>query len=272
MMLKQASFTFSVPKTAGSQPTSSFMPDPAAAMATDNLDWGSLTTFDPSVLSLLDDSPSQPTATDGASQLDFGFGSPGAFTTIASNPSFMSFASAFDDPPSEHPSAGTPPFSFDSSPPNSWGQSPSTSDPNAVEDLFNSCGPINFQALISDTPSINNRNSVSPILHRSSPSTSSSGQSSTLNTPKDSSSVSNACSGGADCPKTKEQIREHVAQQGLSVFAPSPNLTIKETGDSVFGPTIMCKGSSFPKTAKSDSNVPVLSAWRTITSNPEFKV
>lgn len=33
----------------------------------------------------------------------------------------------------------------------------------------------------------------------------------------------------------------------------------------------MCKGSSFPKTEMSDKNIEVLTAWRTITSNPQFK-
>ena len=48
---------------------------------------------------------------------------------------------------------------------------------------------------------------------------------------------------------------------------PSPR---KSTSKDV--PTVMCRGSSFPKTEKSDKNIEVLSAWRTITSNPKFKV
>jgi len=34
---------------------------------------------------------------------------------------------------------------------------------------------------------------------------------------------------------------------------------------------VMCRGSSFPKTEQSEKNVEVLSAWRSITSNPQFK-
>ena len=34
---------------------------------------------------------------------------------------------------------------------------------------------------------------------------------------------------------------------------------------------IMCKGATFPMTEKSDSNIEVLTAWRTITSHPDFK-
>jgi len=34
---------------------------------------------------------------------------------------------------------------------------------------------------------------------------------------------------------------------------------------------ISCSGSKFPKTQKSDKNIEVLTAWRTITSHPKFK-
>jgi len=34
---------------------------------------------------------------------------------------------------------------------------------------------------------------------------------------------------------------------------------------------VMCRGSSFPKTEQNDENIEVLSAWRSITSNPQFK-
>jgi AP-1-like factor len=34
---------------------------------------------------------------------------------------------------------------------------------------------------------------------------------------------------------------------------------------------VMCKGSSFPKTERNDRNIEVLAAWRSITSNPQFK-
>jgi len=34
---------------------------------------------------------------------------------------------------------------------------------------------------------------------------------------------------------------------------------------------IMCKDATFPMTEKSDKNVEVLTAWRSITSHPHFK-
>lgn len=34
---------------------------------------------------------------------------------------------------------------------------------------------------------------------------------------------------------------------------------------------IMCKGATFPMTEKSENNIEVLTAWRTITSHPDFK-
>ena len=52
-------------------------------------------------------------------------------------------------------------------------------------------------------------------------------------------------------------------------FAPFLKKAVDDNGA---GPIVMCKGSSFPRTEKSDKNVEVLTAWRTITSNPQFKV
>ena len=46
---------------------------------------------------------------------------------------------------------------------------------------------------------------------------------------------------------------------------------VKKMSDGT-GTMVMCKGSSFPKTEKNDRNIEVLTAWRTITSNPQFKV
>ena len=46
----------------------------------------------------------------------------------------------------------------------------------------------------------------------------------------------------------------------------------KSAGEDGGTPFVMCRGSSFPKTQQSDKNVEVLTAWRTITSNPQFKV
>ncbi|KAJ7066880.1 hypothetical protein B0H15DRAFT_738270, partial [Mycena belliarum] len=73
MMLKEGTFTFSVSKAAGSSSanpasvcsTSVTAPSPFPSSSSNPLDWSSLTTFDPAMLSLLDDTPQQ-TATDNA--------------------------------------------------------------------------------------------------------------------------------------------------------------------------------------------------------------
>ena len=50
-------------------------------------------------------------------------------------------------------------------------------------------------------------------------------------------------------------------------------VSVKKGSDPLLGgPMVMCKGSSFPKTEQSDKNIEVLTAWRSITSDPQFKV
>ncbi|KAI1790443.1 hypothetical protein LXA43DRAFT_504702 [Ganoderma leucocontextum] len=107
------------------------------------------------------------------------------------------------------------------------------------------------------------------------------------------------------CPKTKQQLSKAIAEAGQSSFVqgsafvqnggPSPASSAgsekpgegesagvscempfapflrKAAGENGGTPFVMCKGSSFPKTQKSDKNIEVLTAWRTITSNPQFK-
>jgi len=46
-------------------------------------------------------------------------------------------------------------------------------------------------------------------------------------------------------------------------------MNIKKAGTE--HPMVMCRGSSFPKTEQNEKNIEVLSAWRSITSNPQFK-
>lgn len=91
------------------------------------------------------------------------------------------------------------------------------------------------------------------------------------------------------CPRTKADFAAHIANTISSPFAPdlprpgtasnkgSPregvSSAIKKTaGDGKDGGQISCQGSVFPKTEKSERNVEVLQAWRSITSNPQFKV
>ena len=273
------------------------------------LDWSSLTTFDPAMLNLLDDSVPQPTATEGAMQMDFGFGantglaSNAPYTTIASNPMFMSFASTFDSLSPEASSSSSPSnnfnnhnnntnnnnmgFSFDMNPLTTW-PTPSTSQDAVLDDLFagylSSTGAMDL-SMLSHSPA-----SISPVAHhvtppgmnsRTSPlgsisSSSSSpsmlGSSSIFTTPRDS---PQSDGGGPDpvhhgsCPKTKKELEQRVVAAGASPFAPS---SLRKSSDGVLGTMISCAGSNFPKTEKSDKNVEVLSAWRTIRADPKFKV
>lgn len=71
------------------------------------------------------------------------------------------------------------------------------------------------------------------------------------------------------CPKTKSELVQRIAAAGASPFAPS---ILQKSSDNNMGSMVSCAGSKFPRTAQSDKNVEVLSAWRSITSDPMFKV
>ncbi|KAJ7674436.1 hypothetical protein B0H17DRAFT_157928, partial [Mycena rosella] len=317
VMLKESTFTFSVPKPGGAasdkpssiysatsplsnirSPSVGSTSSPTPSSSANPLDWSSLTTFDPSMLSLLDDTPQQ-TATDGAMQMDFGFGESSGFsarnsyTTIASNPMFTSFASAFDTtpPPPAPPAseAGSSAFNFDMGSLSAW--STPNPDNGAFDDLFGGfmgpSNPLDFNAFIGGSSS-----SISPVTHHASLSnanlagrspanstTSSSSLSSDplFNTPRESSSSESEFDAetGKDCPKTRNELRSVISSSGSSPFAPeqttSAPASVRKTHDSVFGPTVMCEGSAFPQTEQSEKNLEILTAWRTVTSNPEFR-
>ncbi|KAF8213750.1 hypothetical protein K438DRAFT_1565466 [Mycena galopus ATCC 62051] len=315
VMLKESTFTFSVPKSGvsavGSVYTSPSFRSPTASLPASSppppsgvnpLDYSSLTTFDPGMLSLLDDTP-QPTATDGAMQMDFGFGGSGvpskSYTTIASNPMFTSFASVFDLPAASYSpsvpgptettasqSAATSAFNFDISSLSAW--STPNPDNGAFDDLFGGFmggNPVDFNdfnVLMANSPS----SSISPVAHHSSlnnnniaarspanSTTSSSSKSSDplFNTPRDSSSSDMDGDEDMDtkCPKTKDELRARISKTGLSTFVDEVPSVRK--ADSIFGPTVMCEGSAFPQTQQSEKNMEILTAWRTVTSDPMFK-
>lgn len=281
MMLKQQAFTFSVPRDnapnmANGSPASGSMPHPfhfaslgagpsRQPQMASSLNFNSLISFDPNAMN------EEPTATDSAMNMDFGFGQPHcSYKTIAANPMYMSFAepSPHDSPLTANTSQNGGSFgSSYSSPFDNW--SPPTGDSSGLDQLFggNFIGTnngVDFNALLKSPPS-----SISPIAHLRSPS---------LSSPVSSSSAAaspNSHKGG-DCPKTKEELAKHIAEAGNSAFAscevPMAPFLRKAVADETGGPMIMCKGSSFPPTEKSDKNVEVLTAWRSITSNPQFKV
>ncbi|KAH9487173.1 AP-1-like transcription factor yap1 [Psilocybe cubensis] len=338
--LKQSSFTFTMPKAAStngdssntpqstfssiSSPQSAASPLAGSSKNTNPIDWSSLTTFDPAVLNLLDDSVPQPTATEGAMQMDFGFGatsgtglaSNAPYTSIASNPMFMSFASTFDNPASPTPSAsGTTTnfnqmnMNFDMNNLSTW-STPSNSQDTILDDLFSgylsSTGQMDMSLLgqspasslspvahhvsppnANSTSSSNNNtlnNARSPVASSSSSSSSPSvlGTSSLVFTPRDS-PASSASTPASDtnktsslpihsedtCPRTRKELEKRIASEGASPFAPPVN--VRKSSDSVLGTMIACSGSSFPTTAKSDKNIEVLSAWRSIRADPKFK-
>lgn len=310
VMLKQSPFTFTVPKTAASVSEKSVVspvayspettpyassshpsttisspisahPSPKSA---NPLDWSSLTSFDPSMLNLLDDHPQQ-TATDDAMKMDWGFGDlSNSFTTIASNPMFMSYASTFETPTPTVAAADQSNLGFDFASLSSWSSPPSSSqDTSALDEIFAPYlgQPPYVYPMASPA-------SISPVAHNAVPSAvgaseailsgssssssspESSGSDAVLNTPGDSStSDSDLGHDETKCPKTKAEFARTIESSGPSPFAPH-NLTLKKSVD---GPgMIMCQGSSIPKTNASEQNVEMLSAWRSITTNPRFKV
>ncbi|KAJ6519237.1 hypothetical protein C8R45DRAFT_1085272 [Mycena sanguinolenta] len=309
VMLKESTFTFAVPKSGVSGSVISSFRSPAASASTSSpqppngvnpLDYSSLTTFDPGMLSLLDDTPQQ-TATDGAMQMNFGFGGESSsvpaksYTTIASNPMFTSFASAFDSQPSLSPSVpgpaessassstNTSPFNFDIGSLSAW--STPNPDNGAFDDLFGGFmggNPIDFNdfnVLMANSPG----SSISPVTHHASlnntagrspaHSTSSSSSKSSdplFNTPRESSSSDfDDDMENKECPKTREEARKRITNSGPSAFTEEAPSVRK--AESMFGTTIMCEGSAFPQTQQSEKNMEILAAWRTVTSDPLFK-
>ncbi|KAF9019357.1 hypothetical protein BDZ89DRAFT_992594, partial [Hymenopellis radicata] len=259
VQLKQGSFTFQVPKNASSTPSSSSLsppslsaslsrnsPKPSLDKYTNPLDLSSLTAFDPSMLDLLD----EPTATSGGSGMEseFGFNREGGyltshFTTIASNPAYFSLASMFDSTPTASPpttnNTASPnnSFGFDmSSITSSWSMPTEGGDSGTLDDLFGSYlnAPNGMEMtglLSSSSPS----SAISPIMHQatnshspsnstSSGSPSSQGSDAMFGTPRDGSS-SESETGHDDkqnqCPKSKQEVVNHINGQGMSPFAPA---------------------------------------------------
>ncbi|TCD61180.1 hypothetical protein EIP91_008805 [Steccherinum ochraceum] len=313
--LKSGSFTFQMSKD-GNGPSSGVeqtypSPVPSGSKSPNgmipqtpqfNFDFHQLIPFDPANLNVIDEAPQQ-TATEGAMNMDFGFGGgPMPYRTLASNPMYMSFAEPMNmdlTPTQQSPQPNSQPSpaatldsmhgltSFDN-----W------SSPDSLDQLFggNYMGaqsPVDFAALLNSPPS-----SISPVSHRASTATSPAAQrsdsspalthasSSSQSTPSATSDPSSSPSPSlatpatpslehmGECPKTKEDMRRVIEKKGSSAFVEVPvpqnaNLIRKNTEGNQ--PLIMCEGSSFPKTQQSEKNIEVLTAWRTITSNPQFK-
>ncbi|TFK47938.1 hypothetical protein OE88DRAFT_579215 [Heliocybe sulcata] len=151
--------------------------------------------------------------------------------------------------------------------------------------FLSSNGPVDFAALVSRGGS----DAMSPVSHaNASDSQSSSSSSSSPLTPTQSSTASTpalniSCAmpgtdGGKGCPKTRQELSKHIEEQGASPFVsadgvpvqPFPVLRKQAVGDGA-EEMVVCKGSNIPRTQASERNVEVLAAWRSITSNPQFK-
>jgi AP-1-like factor len=302
--LKQAAFTFSVSKTAGSDqpvasgsghsslnltnsptamvsaPMSSFSVAPTvsssdALVSPQIMDWTSLTTFDPAVLNLLDDTLPQTTATDSAMNMDFGFGgqsNKSPFTTIAANPMLMSFADFDSSPDLSGSDNSIGSFNFDM-----WTNSPqpdaaTTMGEPGLDELFggnylNKPSPVDFNSFMHGNSPL----STSPIPHPS-PGAGDS-RSSTSSTSNNSESQSPVSSVGTSveservhgsCPRSRDETLKLIESQGQSPFVTEPNLSRR---DPVLEKIVPCDGSGLPKTEPRADNVEVLAAWHDLTTN-----
>ncbi|KAI9512317.1 hypothetical protein F5148DRAFT_1302936 [Russula earlei] len=293
--LRHTSFTFSVPRNAdladgsfngclfppptpsssGAAPQSSSLDAPSAFPG--DIDFGALTSFDPSSLNLLDDS-------DATMSFDFGghgqyVPSKTPYKTIASAPMFMSFP----DPISLESASYLEEYGSDTrfEQCQSWtgqtlpreGNRPTGSlDELFGGHIFGAQSPLNFNALMNSaaTSPLSPPASTISIVHQSIPSTS--GPSSSAGPSFESSDASSpaaSSSSSGDCPKTRAAMEQRIQAEGSSVFAPSPpqetepQTQVFRTPGGADGPMIMCKGATFPMTEASDKNIEVLAAWKT---------
>ena len=259
-------------------------------------DFGSLIPFDPAVLSALDDTYTSPSATEDAMNLDFGFGKPNqqTFNILASDPAYISFA---EPSPPNSTSASTlmntiSPFDFAvlDQRSRSGSRLESGDSMQTFDELFGgssnflaSSSGIDFAELMKNSPSFM---ASSPVSHTGINNDNGGGASNVDSPLPPSSTNSPEAPQQKGFPKTKEQLLERINKGGPpSLVVDSPGTsnpsTQRETGPIIpllrkstnkDAPTIMCRGSSFPKTEQDDKNIEVLSAWRKITSNPQFKV
>ncbi|KAN0121524.1 hypothetical protein V8E52_003420 [Russula decolorans] len=270
--------------------TSSSLDTPSAFPG--DIDFGSLTPLDPSAMDLLDDA-------DAIMSYDFGYGqfvpSKTPYKTIASNPMFMSFAEptapdATSIPKSSAQSANGNPYDITFG---QWTGQTSSNEGNSqagsLDELFgghtfSSQSPLNFNVLMKSpatSPLTAAASGLSPVdqsIHTLSTGPSSN-NSSAFDSSEGSSPAPGPSSSSGGCPKTRAQMEQRIQAEGSSIFAPPPPQPEEnEEQGQVFrapagadGPMIMCKDATFPMTEKSDNNVEVLTAWRNITSHPDFK-
>jgi AP-1-like factor len=278
------------PQSATSQPSSSL--DTPSAFPGD-IDFG---TLGPSPMNLLDDS-------DATMSYDFGYGqfipSKTPYKTIASAPMFMSFAdpTASESAPASKSTAPSPGSNAGSPFDLTFGQWSGQTMPRegnthtgALDELFGghifgTQSPVHFGVLMNSPATSPLSPATSPVIHQSiHPSNGSSSTTSPTFENSSASSPGASSHSGIDCPKTRAEMEQRVQSEGSSIFAPPPppppppaaleepqTQQIFTAPAGADGPMIMCKGATFPPTEKSDNNIEVLTAWRSITSHPHFK-
>lgn len=217
LALKQAQFTFSMPKpidhsqtsSSASHPTvqapfSFFGPPPAvphsappASLSSpkpfSDIDWSSLTTFDPALLNAMDEIPTGSMQVDSSTSPygQYALPAPNQYKTLATNTFFMSFADTdsnlFNNGPTSNETVNNTsngltqfPFNFPS-PSNSWNSTRSSQSTaefsqsaghsdfmqnHSLDELFggtfmNGQGPVDFSTVIKSPPAP----TISPVTH-----------------------------------------------------------------------------------------------------------
>ncbi|KAK1229566.1 DNA-binding transcription factor yap1 [Marasmius sp. AFHP31] len=179
-----------------------------------------------------------------------------------------------------------------------------TSDTGTLDDLFggyyNPQPPMDVDSLIRSPPS-----SVSPVAHfiSGSPSTSASSSPashasdpSLFSTRDGSSSESEAGNDDqSNCPRSREDVRQRIAAAGSSPFvdlspmtkkcpnseeecrealqSSEPSMFVASDAERRLLQSVTChkESTGLPITEKSDTNIEVLTAWRSITTDPNFR-
>lgn len=299
------------PPSVSSSTTASTHDSPQSLFLNDQSDGGSLSFLNPG-LRVIDSEPQQ-TATSAADSMgmDFGFGPimTQPYTTIASNPMFMSFREpdpySFDQANGINSSAYPPVTQMSNMQPFDFSQAFSSwPDVNmddvqlngSFDELFGGTsylGPLGGNDFnFNKSPAT----SLSPVSHHNSSKSSnvsiSSGSSSSGSTPvsinsngasPNSISIDNPgsmCASGTKC--SKANIEDALARDPGSIFAPrsgdssSPESTGNtpiQTPDMDECPEeVPCKGLKLPKTTRSEKNVEVMNAWRAIRHDPNYQV
>lgn len=247
--------------------------------------------------------PREQTATADAMGLDFGFGpvlTETPYTTIASNPMFMSFrepdpAFAMETTPMNGVGTTTQPFGSNGGLSFNWPDvNMSMLDnlqafdlTNSLDELFGGSTTVGNGAPMDYQSFKNLPTSQSPVSHQSarSPASTTTNASSPVNglrlngnsnnnagdSNSPDSSNPNPCAAGS-CPRTKASLAGLIAKDQGSIFVPKstpPPTTSPVLPTSEFVP---CSNLQLPKTQKSDKNVEVMNAWKIIQANPKFQV